>query len=194
MSNVDAPRGFRAIRGDYNAAPKLETYGVTAAIEIGEGQPVCIAATGLVVSYTDALALAGNILGVAAHYVAAAAVDRELQVYTDPNQLYEIQFDDNTVTDIAGCVGALFDIVNPTTINTTLQTSSAEADHTAAVNIGATAGDLKPIRCEGLSKNMQNDRLTTWTRIVVRFVGPVHHRGMGAVGFGTLAGTTFKGI
>lgn len=200
MANVDAPRGLRAIRGAHNSAPRLETFGVTAAIEIGEGQIVCLAATGLVVSYTDALALAGGIIGVAAHYVAAAAVDRELQIYTDPDQVYEIQADDATITNVAAFRGAFFDVVNPASVNTTLQTSITELDgDSAAANVGTATGALTPLRCEGIARGIQNELSTSgvsWTKFKVVIAPPCHIRGMGNVGSGALLGgvPVYRGI
>ena len=156
-----APRGLRPIRGEYNAAPKIETYLAKAGDVVGEGQLVCIAATGRVISYTDALAVAGNVLGVAAHYVAAAAtatgpVTRELQVYTDPNQLYEIQANDATITNIAACLGAFFDVIAPASQNVTLQTSIMELDGSSArANVGTGAATVSPLRIESVGKNIQ---------------------------------------
>jgi hypothetical protein len=195
MANVDAPRGLRAIHGEYNAAPRLETLNVTAAIEIGEGQIVALAATGLIVSYTDAIALAGGVIGVAAHYVAAAATDRELQVYTDPNQVYSVQADDATITNVADCVGAFFDVVAPITINTTLQTSVTELDGSSATaNVGTTTADLRPLQCLAVGKSIQNEigAAISWTKFEVRLASPVHIRGMGSVG--ATAGALYRGI
>lgn len=186
MANVDAPRGLRAIRGAYNAAPRLETFGVTAAIEIGEGQIVCLAATGLIVSYTDALALAGGIIGVASHYVAAAAVERELQVYSDPAQVYEVQADDDTITNLAAFRGALFDVVNPATVSTTLQSALTELDGSSASSVvGSTTALLRPLRCEGIARGIQNELSAagvSWTKFNVVIAPPCHIRGMGSVG------------
>ncbi len=46
MANVDAALGFRPVRNEYGGVPKLEAFQVTAAVEIFEGSPVCIAGTG----------------------------------------------------------------------------------------------------------------------------------------------------
>ena len=190
MANIDAPRGLRAIRGEYNAAPKLETYLSKAGDVVGAGQILCIAATGRVISYTDALGVAGNVIGVAAHYVAAAAtatgpIPREVQVYTDPEQLYEVQADDATITNIAACIGAFFDVVNPATQNVTLQTSLTELDGSSArANVGTGADTLSPLRVDSVGKNIQNELLaagTSWTKFNVRIASQVHHRGTAMV-------------
>lgn len=201
-SNVDAPRGLRAVRGKSNAAPQLETFEATAAIEIGEGQIVCLAATGLLVSYTDALALAGGVIGVAAHYLAAAAVAgsaREVQVYTDPDQVYEVQADDSTITDVAGFRGAFFDVLNPISINTTLETSLTELDgSSASANVGTSTGNLRPLRCDGIARGIENHlgASISWTKFKVVLAPPIMIRGMGSVGSGALLGgvPVYRGI
>ena len=190
MANIDAPRGLRPIRGEYNSAPKLETFLSKNGDIVGEGQVVCIAATGRVISYTDALAVAGNIIGVAAHYVAAAStatgpVTRELQVYTDPLQLYEIQADDATITNIAACLGAFFDVVNPASQNVTLETSIMELDGSSALaTVGTGTDTVSILRVESVGKNIQNELLaagTSWTKFNVRIAQQVHHRGVAMV-------------
>ena len=190
MANIDAPRGLRPIRGEYNSAPKLETFLSKDGDIVGEGQIVCIAATGRVISYTSALGVAGNVIGVAAHYVAAAStatgpVTRELQVYTDPNQLYEIQADDATITNIAACIGAFFSVVNPVAQNVTLETSLMELNgSSAAANVGTGADTITPLRVDSVGKNIQNELLaagTSWTKFNVRIASQVHHRGTAMV-------------
>jgi hypothetical protein len=174
----------------------LETFVVTDAIEIGEGQILALDANGLIVSYTDALALAGGIIGVAAHYVAAAATDRDLQVYSDPAQVYEVQADDDTITNLAAFRGGFFDVVGPALVSTTLQSALTELDgDSVTANVGTTTGNLRVLRCEGIARGIQNELSTagvSWTKFKVVIAPPCHIRGMGSVG--ATAGALYRGI
>jgi hypothetical protein len=195
MANLDAPYGFCPVRGEYNAAPRLETFTVASSVTVYQGMPVCLNTTGQIVAYTDALALAGAVIGVAAHPVTSAATTRNLQVYSDPNQVFEIQADDNSLTQVADYLGGLFDIVNPTSGNTTLMHSIAELDASSfstVVSVKTSAASLRPLRVEGVSKAVNNEQNISYTKYLVRFAPPVHHRGLGQLGIGSA--TVFKGI
>lgn len=196
MANIDAPRGFRAARNEYNSAPKIETLTAIGSTNIFMGEIVCYNSTFQVVKYTDALARSGKIIGVAAHFLPSARTDRSLQVYTDPRQVYEVQADDATLTNAGLYGGELFDIVNPTSGNTTLGHSISELDASSGLeSIGTTEALLRPIRIEGVSKGVQNELNVSFTRYLVRFAAPVHHRSDSA-GIGMDAVTTnavFKG-
>lgn len=193
--NINAPMGLRAVRGEYNAAPKLETFQAVVGTNFWEGEPVCIAASGVIVKYTDARALAGGVIGVMAHYLASAATDRAVQVYSDPLQVFEIQADDSSISALAGYRGALFDVVNPTTGNATTLQSKCELDASSAgANIGTNAATLKPLRVEDVSKQINNVQNVSFTRYLVRFAPPVHHRAMASVGISAVGSTLYKGI
>lgn len=193
--NINAPMGLRAVRGEYNSAPKLETFTAAVGQTFYEGQIVCISASGVLMPYTDARALAGGIIGVIAHYMPSSATDRECQVYSDPNQVFEIQADDSSISAVSGYRGALFDVVNPTTGNTTTLQSKTELDASSAtVMAGTNAATLRPLRVENVSKQIDNVQNVSFTRYLVRFIPPVHHRGMGSVGINLASVNTFRGI
>jgi hypothetical protein len=195
MANLDAPFGLNAVRGEYNAAPRLETFTVASSVTVYQGMPVCLNSTGQIIAYTDAAAIAGLVIGVAAHPVLGAATTRDLQVYTDPDQVYEIQADDNSLTAVANYLGGLFDITNPTSGNSTTLHSIAELDassfSTVIIN-NTAAADLRPLRVEGVSKAINNETNVSWTNYLVRFAPPVHHRGMASIGIADI--TVFKGV
>lgn len=194
MANIDAPVGMRPVKVEYGTAPKIEKFAVTDSVAIYQGAPVCLADTGLIVAYTNTLAAAGQVVGVASHYVSAAQADRTLLVYTDPGQVFEMQSDDATLTAVTDYRGGLFRFVNPAAGNTTTLQSKAEIDGSSGTSVtGATSTAVTPIRIEDVVVAPQNTIGSgiSWTRFLVRFILPVHHRGMGKVG---IANSTFTGI
>lgn len=194
--NINAPMGLRAVTNPNGDVPKLETFLAVPGTTFYEGQPVCISASGVLMPYTDARALAGGIIGVMANYIAAATVDREVQVYSDPNQVFAIQADDSSISNLAGYRGALFDVVNPTTGNATTLQSKCELDASSAgAVIGTNAGLLRPLQCLDVFKQINNVQNVSFTKYLVKFAPPVHHRAMGGVGAGVSADAViFKGI
>lgn len=193
--NINAPMGLRAAQGEYNAAPKLETFAAAVGQTFYEGEPVCISASGVIMKYTDARAIAGGVIGVMANYIPSSQTDRDCQVYSDPRQVFEIQADDSSISNLAGYRGALFDLVNPTTGNNTTLQSKCELDaSSASATIGTNAATLRLVRVENVSKRIDNVQNVSFTTYLVRFVPPVHHRGMASVGFSLSGTATFKGI
>lgn len=191
MANLDAPLGFRPVRNESGNVPKLEPFQVSSGVEIFEGAPVCIDGNGEIVAYTDALALAGKVIGVAAHYVSSTQTDRELHVYTDINQEYELQADDATLASKGDSIGRLFRITNPAAGNATTLQSTAEIDASSGASVtGTTAGTLTPIRIERESEQIGNEKNVAFSRYVVRFIPPVMLRGMATIGAG---GTDYIG-
>jgi hypothetical protein len=193
--NIDAPMGLRAVKGEYNAAPKLEVFEALVSTTFYEGEPVCIAASGVIVPYTDARALEGGVIGVCNHPLSSSATDRAMEVYSDPLQVFEIQADDSSISSLAGYRGALFDILNPTSGNATTLQSIAELDaSTASAVIGTNATLLRPLLCLDVSKQVNNVRNVSFTKYLVKFAPPVHHRAMGSVGISALGTSPYQAI
>ena len=185
MANVDAPRGFVPVKNGSGTAPKIETFTAKDSVAIYEGSAVIIdQSTGKVDIYTDADGFLGNVLGVSAMYLPAARTDREIQVYTDINQEYELQADGSDITTIAGWFGLLFQLVNPSGGSTTTGHSTTEIDSGTAATItgGDASGNMTPIRIERVSEQINNEPNAEFTRYVVRFIFPVMLRGGGIVG------------
>jgi len=84
MANTDRPNGFRAA----TARPKIEQFEVAATQTITVGDMVVVDSNGQV---TIAAAGASVACGVAASISASAAAGSAIQVYTDPEQVYEAQ-------------------------------------------------------------------------------------------------------
>lgn len=186
--NIDAPMGLRAVVNPNGDTPRLETFLAVTGSEFFEGEPVCIAASGVIVKYTDARAIVGGIIGVMSQYLSSAATDRSVQVYSDPDQAFAVQADDSSISDLAGYRGALFDVVNPTSGNVTTLQSICELDaSSASAVIGTNAGLLRPLLCLDVLKQINNVQNVSFTKYIVKFAPPVHHRGMGGVGAGVAA-------
>jgi hypothetical protein len=159
-----------------------------------------LADTGLIVAYTNTLAIQGAVIGVAAHHVSTAATERTVAVFTDPGQLFEIQADDNSLTALTDYKGALFKMLTPSAGNVTTLQSKAELDASSATAVtGVTNTDITPLRVEAIATDPENvlaDPLSlgtnaSFTRYQVRFIPPIHTRGMGSIGIGA---TKIKGI
>jgi hypothetical protein len=185
MANSDIALGFRAVRPEYGTVPKLETFVVATTEVIYEGAPVCIDDDGEIIEYTDTLAVAGKVMGVAAHYVSGTQTDRELQVYTDVNQEYELQVDDATLASKADSIGRLFQLTNPAAGNSTTLQSTAEIDaDTGASVTGVTNSDVTPVRIERESEQINNEKNVAFSRYIVRFIPGVMLRGLATIGIG----------
>jgi len=197
MANTDAPRGLQAINNPYGTVPLMEKFSVTASTTIYEGQPVALADTGLIVAASHTNALTGSWIGVASHYVAGAATDRSLIVYTDVNQEYEIQSDDASLTAITDYKGALFRFTNIAAGSGTLKHSKAEIDGSSATGVmGTAAGSVTPLRVERISAQINNElgASKSWTKFLVKIAPPVMHRGMATVGVAGGTTSIFTGI
>lgn len=177
MANLDAPLGFRAVEnGVAGIVPRLRTYDVAASVAVYEGDLVAVNSTGNVIAYTTTDAAAGDLIGVAAHPVTASQTDRELAVYDDPAQIFEIQADDNSLTVAADY---LFEFFKPvaTSGNTTTLQSKHELDASTGTSVqGTVATNIAPVQVIGVSKAINNDTAVSFTRYLVKIVGPAHIR------------------
>jgi hypothetical protein len=177
MSNLDAPLGVRAVEnGVAGVVPRLRTYEVEDSTAVYEGDLVAINSTGEVTSYSTTDAAAGDLLGVAAHPVTASQDDRELQVYDDPAQIYEVQADDNSLTVTADYLFKFFKPVATTGNTTTLQSKHELDASTGTATQGTAATNIAPVQVIGLSKAINNDEGVSFTRYLVKIVGPAHIR------------------
>jgi len=183
-SNIDIPFGFRAVEnGVAGTVPRLREYTVKSAVAIYEGDLVGINTTGEIIGYTTTDADAGDIVGVAAHPVLAAATDRALQVYDDPEQIYEAQADDATLTNASLYLFKYFDIVKTTGNTTTLQ-SKHEIDGDSGTAALAAANAVQIV---GPSLDPRNviSATSSWAKFLVRIVPQAHIRSASAADSGT---------
>lgn len=182
MSNLDAPLGFRPVEnGVAGIVPRLREYTALTNIAIYEGDLVGINTTGLVVAYTTTDADAGDVLGVAAHPLTASQSDRALQVYDDPEQIFEAQVDDNTLTNASLYLFKYFDAVKTTGNTTTLQ-SKHEIDGNSGT-AALAAGNV--VQVIGPSKAINNDENVSYSRYLCRIVPQAHIRSASAADSGT---------
>lgn len=195
MANSDAPFGFRPVEnGVAGTVPRLREYTVAASTAIYEGDLVALNASGLVIAYTTTDAAAGDLIGVAAHHVpsggAGPSNDLSLLVYDDPNQIFEAQADDNSLTQVSDY---LFKLVKPvkTTGNTTTLQSKHEIDASSATAAsGAAATNVAPLQIIDVSEAINNDKNVSFTRYLVQIIPDAHLRGPKA---GTIS-TATRGI
>ena len=180
MSNLDAPLGFRAVEnGVAGVVPRLRAYSAKASTAIYEGDLVAINSTGLVQGYSATDAIAGDLLGVAAHPVTAAQTDREILVYDDPEQLYEVQADDASLTVAADYLFKLFAPVTTSGNTTTLQ-SKQELDASSGSSLfGTNTTTVRPIQVIAVSKAINNDEAVSFTKYIVKIADNAHIRGGG---------------
>jgi hypothetical protein len=191
MANLDAPNGFRAVEnGVAGIVPRLRKYVVKAATAIYEGDLVALNSTAQVVGYTTTDAAAGDLIGVAAHPVTAAQSDRDLLVYDDPAQVFEVQADDASLTVAADYLFKCFKPV-ATTGSTTLLQSKQELDaSTGTAASGAAATNVAPLQVIGVSEAINNVQGVSFTRYLVQILPDAHLRGAKA---GTIS-TATRGI
>jgi len=187
-SNIDLPFGLRAVEnGVAGTVPRLRPYTVKAAVAIYEGDLVGMNTTGVITAYTATDADNGDIVGVAAHHIAAGAVDRELLVYDDPEQIYEVQANDDSLTIAGDYMFEYFDIVATTGNTTTLQ-SKHEIDDATGTNALAAANVVQVIGASLQPSNVIS-ATASWAKFLVRIVPQAHIRSASAADSGThLAG------
>lgn len=179
MANTDAPNGMRAVKAKYGTAPQRRKYLVKASTEIFEGAPVCFNTTGNIVAYTTTLALAGQVAGVADEYVSSTRTDRSIFVLDDPEQLFEMQSDDATLTVLTDYQGKLFVFTNATTGHSTLLHSKAEIDGSTGTSVlGTAATNISPLQIQKESDQVGNTKKILHSRYHVRFMPQVHAMGV----------------
>lgn len=183
MANTDTPRGFNAIKAKYGTAPERTKYTVKASTEIFENAPVCLNTTGELVAYTNTLALAGQLAGVASQYISTTDTDRTLYVFDDPNQLFEIQTSDTAITALTDYLGKVFRMTNATTGSATLLHSKAEIDGSTKTSIlGTNSTTVHPVHVVGQSDQIGHSDNAAHSKFIVRFVPDFHWKGKPATG------------
>jgi len=174
MANIDFPAGLRAINnGKAGTAPQVNPYTLKASTAVYEGEPMAMNTTGQVVGWTATPTTALRFVGAAVHPLTSSTTTQSLLIYDDPDQLYEIQMDDNTVTGPGGFVGANFSFVNTTGGNTTTLQSIAELDGSTATS-GHTTTVCSPLQGIRVSTDPENDITLANARVIVK-IHPLYH-------------------
>ncbi len=174
MANTDAPFGLRAIRNMMGKSPAIREYTADAGgSDIFEGSPVAL----IVGSGTDdeVADVWGDtdipLLGVAAHKRLAADTIRTIAIYVDPDQEYEIQVDDNSLTHESDYVGSYFSLVNEAA------GTAATGQSTAEINGDTATGTIASTeRFMGVSKSRdpEVDYTTANPTIIVKIAHAFH--------------------
>ena len=192
MANTDRPFGMRAVDNPSGTASKLTPFTVKDTTDIYEGMIVALNSTAEIVGYTTTDAVAGDLIGVAAAPMTSAATDRELMVYSDPEQRFEIQADGADITASTVYKYNFAPLTNGASGNGTTMQSIGEIDSSALITtLGTAATNIACLQLLGVSRNIQNETGVAYTRYIVRIAPPCHLNGMGSVG---AASTVFAGI
>ncbi len=187
MANQDFPSGLSAVKNRNGSAPEVSILDCVTTV-LYEGALAFLSNTGLVgmaPATTITSAHAKDIIGVFAQGKAAGAVSCEgsiskVMVYTDPEQLYVIQSDDDTTASLTSTIGRVFPIVatQASTGNGTHVRSIAELDGSAgaafAMDNGTNAEILHVIK---IHKVIGESASGSWRKLVVKLAPKAHiHR------------------
>lgn len=175
MANLDRPFGLRAITaGVAGTAPQITRYVVssTLATQIGEGDILYGSALGphALSTFTGTADQIHSIIGVAAHYVAATPGSGvTLDVYSDPDQLYEVQADDNTLNTVAELLEMTGQYAEATVGNANTLTGQSihELDGDTVTSVRTEEEILQIVRPAKVIGNVVTSG--SWLKVVVRF-------------------------
>ena len=186
MANVDFPSGLRPIRNQGGSSPQVIAMDSVSTV-IYEGALAILSSDGTVsmngadtVSSTDAV----DIVGVFVQSKAASADGADgsrskVLVNIDPEQLYVIQSDDDTLVSAANFVGRNFAVVEAASGNTTTLRSICELDGSSgasAANTYTTSAEILQVISEYSGKRIDGD-LTSNGQFIVKIVPATHiHR------------------
>jgi len=188
MANINAPFGLRPVINSNGNGPKLTRY--VAANTIGANSPVIINASFQAAIYTEAAAILGNFLGVAAN---AATVGQDVWVYDDPDQLFEIQTTGTAVAAVDRNLMYIF--ANFGGIDATTGQSTASLDgSTAGVTTIATATAASILRFVGFPNRASNEQFIANMVVRVAIVAPYHAFGMSHTGVSATAGVAYTTV
>jgi hypothetical protein len=183
MANIDFPSGLRPLINRNGSNPEVRVMNCVATV-IYEGALAFLSSTGLVGMCSSSVitsVLKRDIVGVFAEGRAAGADGAEgvtnlIRVYTDPEQLYVIQTDDDTVSAVTDAIGRNFTPLAVNSGNSTTLRSICEIDgNTGAVS--APRAVAQTLQCVGVQKGPEIDALplsSSWTKLIVKIVPSAH--------------------
>ena len=167
MANLDAPLGFNPIRNPFGTTIPSDPYEVTASQGVAPGTICYLTDAGTIQAYTGTTLGAKAIIGAAMGSVASGATLRDVEVANHPDQEYEVQSDDNTLTLITDLIGANFAGVNIATVHTTLIQSRGEINGNTGTSINSATA-IRPFRGLRFSRAADDDAAQSFNNIVVK--------------------------
>jgi len=167
MANLDAPMGFNPVRNPHGATIPSDPYTVTASQAVAPGTIVYLTDAGTIQAYTGTTTGRTNILGAAIGSVAAAATDRVVEVANSPEQEYEVQSDDASITALTDMLGANFAGTNLATVHTTLIQSRGEIDGSSGTSVNNST-TIRPFRALRFSRVTDEDTTVSYPSVVVK--------------------------
>ncbi len=179
MANLDAPMGFNPIRNPHGNTVPSDPYTVTASQAVAPGTIVYMTDAGTIQAYTGTTTGRTNILGATLGSVAAAATDRVVEVANSPEQEYEVQTDDNSVTLVTDGLHANFAGTNLATVNTTLIQSRGEIDGSSATSVNNST-TVAPFRMLRFSRAADDVATQSYNNVVVKINSLNHINGTGS--------------
>ncbi len=174
MANIDAPKGFVPVRNPLGTTTPVMEFQVTASQTVGIGTIVYLTAAGTVQAWDGTTTGVGTLIGAALNHVKSSDTDRTVKVAYDPNQEYEVQTDDNSITAIGDLIGSNFPGVNMTSVNSTTGLSQAELDASAASASNDLTTNLNPFRGLRLVTSNDNDVSLANNRVIVK-INSINH-------------------
>lgn len=179
MANLDGAKGFSALRTPHGTDIPMEEYQAVTAITVYPGQLLYMSATGEVNIWTGTATGRTSILGAAQGYLPSTESDRAILVCDSPDQEYEVQVDDNTLTNVGLLVGENFGGTNFTAVNATALRSLAEIDGSDS-GVTNNSTSIRPFRALRFSRDPENSDISTSTaatnvNVVVKINSINHH-------------------
>lgn len=144
MANPDFRSGLSPLRNVNGSFPAVREMTCTTPV-IYEGAPLLLSSDGTVAMATTSIltsTLAKRIVGVAQNGKLAGAGRTSVNVYVDPDQLWVIQSDDNSLNSIADFIGANFQVLNNNagdsgTLRSQMEIDGSSASSTTASSVAA---------------------------------------------------------
>ena len=181
MANIDFPSGLRPIRnvnGDFPPAESMDSVSTV----LYKGQLAILSTTGLVGGPGTSIitsTIAKKCVGVFAEYKAAGAAGPDGSiakslVYSDPDQLYVIQSDDSTTSNLTTTIGRNFELTGMNA-GDSLGNSTGEINGDTGTSI-TTSSVAKVVQLVAVQKDINNvlAASTSWTDFVVK-INPKFH-------------------
>lgn len=173
MANLDAPLGFSPVKNRLGTTVPVEVFNLVGSDNCAPGTVVYLSDAGVVVPYTGTATGRTQLLGVTLGYVSTSQTDRAVLVTVDPEQEYEVQVDDNSLTALTDMLGANFAGTNLAVVHTTLIQSRGEIDGNTGTSINNST-TIRPFKALRFSRTVDDDQTQSFTRIIVK-INPTNH-------------------
>ena len=181
MANIDFPSGLRPIRnnnGDFPVAATMDSVSTV----LYKGQLAILSTTGIVGGPGTSIitsTIAKKCIGVFAEHKAAGAAGPDgnvakALVYRDPDQLYVIQADDSSTSNLTTTIGRNFQLIGMNA-GDSLGNSTGELDASTGTSI-TTSSVASMVKVVAVQKNIDNTlgASVSWTDFIV-LINPKFH-------------------